>query len=109
MTKSLCGNPKRVLQMLWASAAIMLIMAVVHSVNNDQAREWVFARIPTLGGNGCDMWNSPNGGRHLRLSMKQHMALAENSWRKTVKQRHEMIKADYKSVKYMPLYGTILP
>ena len=105
MTRSLYSNPKRVLQILWASAATMLIMAIVHSVSNEQSREWVFAQLPALGASGGGRSNGKTGARHLRLSLKEHMALAERSWAKTVKQRHEMIKADYKSIKYMPLYG----
>ena len=119
MTASLFSNPKRVMQMLWAAAALMLTAAVIHSLSDGQPNEWVFKKLPALGGRPGSEQSPPvnkveaspvrigsttaSDTSDLRLSMERHMRLAEASWAKTVKQRHEMIKADYGDIKEMPL------
>lgn len=91
---TLTANPRRFIQMLWVAAGLLFTIAILHtSPAGDHAKAWMSDTVgqflPTDTG---------------RLAMKEHMALAEASWAKTVKQRHEMIAADYKDVSEMPLY-----
>lgn len=91
MSASLMSNPKRVMNMLWLAAGIMFCIAVIHSLSQGDSAEWVTSRVQGLVGDKS------------RNSMKEHMRLAEASWAKTVRQRHDMIRADYGTVDKMPL------
>lgn len=80
--------------MLWAAAGLLFIFALLHTTPaSDSAKAWVSDKV------GSFLPSDSSG----RLSMEQHKALAEASWAKTVKQRHEMIAADYKDAAQMPL------
>lgn len=78
----LCGNPRRVMQLLWLVAAFMFAVALVRSL---------------VGG------TDTGTGRSGRLSMAEHMHAAERAWGKTVKQRHELIRKDFGDVEKLPL------
>ena len=85
------NNPKRVLQILWLAAGSMFALAIVRSLTSQDTAKWVSNRVVGMMGD------------HSRLSMEEHMRLAEASWAKTVKQRHDLISADYGTVDKMPL------
>lgn len=84
---------RRVSQMLWLAAAAMLILAFLRfSQPSGQVRNWASSKV----GNFVNRYNS-------RESLANSMARSERFWAKTVKQRHEMIAADYGDVSQMPL------
>lgn len=97
MNNSLFSNPKRVTQMLWLAAGVLFFIAVFHSTGlGSSSKDWVSSTVGNMG---------VSGGR---LSLKEHMKLAEASWAKTVKQRHELIAKDWGVVDKLPLYVFLL-
>lgn len=90
---TLTANPRRFVQMLWVVAGLLFTIALLHtSPAGDHAKAWMSDKV--------GQFLPPDTGR---LAMKEHMMLAEASWAKTVKQRHEMISADYKDLSELPL------
>ncbi|KLU87815.1 hypothetical protein MAPG_06808 [Magnaporthiopsis poae ATCC 64411] len=104
----LCGNPRRLMQLLWLVAAFMFAVALVRSLGGGDgyhtaARGWMASRVQGLvGGSRGD-----GTGRSGRLSMAEHMHAAERAWGKTVKQRHELIRKDFGDVEKLPLYAAV--
>ncbi|KAG7121618.1 hypothetical protein HYQ45_014452 [Verticillium longisporum] len=93
----MAANPRRFVQMLWLAAGLLFTIAFLHtSPAGGHAKAWVSDKV----GQYASVDSS-------RLSMKDHMARAEASWAKTVKQRHDMIVADYGDVSKMPLFPSI--
>ncbi len=76
--------------MLWLAACMLLTIAIFYSLIG-HSREQVSKLVVSIAGDGS------------RLSLREHMKLAEASWAKTVKQRHDMIQADYGTVDKLPL------
>ncbi len=91
MSTTLVSNPKRVMQMLWLAAGVLFTIAVIRSLQSTGSADWVSKGVVKFMGD------------NTRSSLKEHMKLAEASWAKTVKQRHDMIQTDYGSVDKMPL------
>lgn len=75
------------IQLLWMLGGSLLVLALFHFVGgNNPASQWVsggVAAISSLTGDGP------------RISLQEHMKLAEKIWAKTVRQRHELIQADW--------------
>lgn len=95
MNSSLFSNPKRVTQMLWLAAGILFFVAVFHSTElGSTSKDWVSTTVQGV-----------TGSSGQRASLKEYMRLAEASWQKTVKQRHELIAKDWGTVDKMPLYA----
>ncbi|KAH8899186.1 hypothetical protein GQ53DRAFT_801783 [Thozetella sp. PMI_491] len=92
MTTNLCGSSRRTIQMLWLAAVLIFFAAVFHSSKLTPSRDWV--------GNTVQSMMRSSG----RSSMKEHIRLAEASWAKTVKERHDLISADWETAAKMPLY-----
>jgi hypothetical protein len=93
MNNSLFSNPKRVTQMLWLAAGILFFVAVFHSTSlGSSSKEWVSSTVPGI--------LSVSG---QRSSLREYMRLAEASWEKTVKQRHELIQKDWGTMDKLPL------
>lgn len=91
-TPLLFSNPRRVTHMLWVAAGIMFFIALFHSTQIGPAsKEWVTTKVQGMG---------QSAGR---AAMKEYMQLAEASWAKTVKQRHELIQKDWGTVDRMPM------
>lgn len=92
MNNSLFSNPKRVTHMLWVAAGLLFVTAVFHSTAlGPTSKDWVSSTVQNMAGSG------------QRSSLKEYMRLAEASWLKTVKQRHELIAKDWGTVDKMPL------
>lgn len=93
MNNSLFSNPKRVTQMLWLAAGILFFIAIFHSTElGSTSKDWVSSTVQGV-----------TGSSGQRASMKEFMRLAEASWLKTVKQRHDLIAKDWGTVDKMPL------
>ncbi|KAJ9142278.1 hypothetical protein NKR19_g7270 [Coniochaeta hoffmannii] len=94
MNNSLFSNPKRVTQMLWVAAGLLFFIAVFHSTGlGSTSKDWVSSTVQSVAGSG------------QRASLREYMRLAEASWLKTVKQRHELIAKDWGTVDKMPMYA----
>ena len=94
MNNSLFSNPKRVTQMLWVAAGLLFFIAVFHSTGlSSTSKDWVSTTVQGV----------TTGLSGQRTSLKEYMRLAEASWLKTVKQRHELIAKDWGTVDKMPL------
>jgi hypothetical protein len=92
MNNSPFSNPKRVTQMLWLAAGILFFIAVFHSTQlGSTSKEWVSSTVQGV------------TGVSGRASLKDYMRVAEASWAKTVKQRHDLIKKDWGTADKMPL------
>lgn len=91
MAATVLSNPKRVMNMLWIAAGIMFTVAVIHSLSGGESAEWVSSRVQGIVGDKS------------RMSLREHMRLAEASWAKTVRQRHDLIRADWGTVDKMEL------
>ena len=92
MNNSLFSNPKRVTQMLWVAAGLLFFIAVFHSTGlSSTSKDWVSSTVQSVAGSG------------QRASLREYMRLAEASWLKTVKQRHELIAKDWGTVDKMPM------
>jgi hypothetical protein len=96
MNTTLFSNPKRVMQMLWLAAGIMFSVAIIHSFQLTPSTEWMSSKVQ-------GMMSSNGGGGGGRSSMKDHIQNAEAVWAKTVKQRHDLIRADWGTVDKMPM------
>ncbi|KAJ9151820.1 hypothetical protein NKR23_g2752 [Pleurostoma richardsiae] len=108
MATSLLGNPKRVITLLWLVAALMFTIAVLHSLSPGSTEGWVSDKVHKLAGSGSGSGAPGAADRGLsRSSMHEHLRLAEASWAKTVRQRHEMIEKDYGHVRGMPLFPSV--
>jgi hypothetical protein len=88
------------LYVAWAVAVVMFILAVTHSTSlRSASQEWPSSNAgKKIGGTGSKS----------RASIREHMQMAEASWAKTVKQRHELIRRDWGSIDKLPLF-VILP
>ncbi|GKT41446.1 uncharacterized protein ColSpa_01627 [Colletotrichum spaethianum] len=90
----MAANSRRIFQMLLLAAGLLLTLAFLRSIGtSDEAKEWASSKVSSL--------MSSNGGR---VSMREFMATAESIWAKTVRQRHDMIAADYGDASLMPLF-----
>ncbi|KAK1987540.1 methyltransferase domain-containing protein [Colletotrichum cereale] len=88
------GSSRRIFQLLWLAAGLLFTFAFLRSIGTpDQAKEWASSRVSGL--------VSTYGGR---IPMREFMVNAEAVWAKTVKQRHDMIAADYGDASKMPLF-----
>lgn len=88
------ANNRRVVQMLWLAAGLLFVFALLHSMTTpSQAKEWATSKVGNL------VQNIPG----TRPSLREFMATAEAVWEKTVRQRHDMIAADYGDASLMPL------
>lgn len=86
------SNPKRVTHMLWLAAAVMFVLAVFHSTHIGSAsKDWVTTKVQGI--------KRPSG----RSSLQEYMSVAEASWAKTVKQRHDLISQDWGTADKMPM------
>lgn len=66
---------------LWCVGAGIFILALFHSMGGGgMTSEWV----PT--------WKGPSTSDSGRQSFREHVALAEKIWAKTVMQRHELLR-----------------
>lgn len=91
-TSIFLSNPRRWMHMLWVAAGIMFFIAVFHSTQIGSAsKDWVTTKVQKIG--------QPAG----RVSMKEYMRVAEASWAKTVKQRHDLILKDWGTVDKLPM------
>ncbi|KAK1961950.1 hypothetical protein LY78DRAFT_275829 [Colletotrichum sublineola] len=87
-------SSKRIFQLIWLAASLLFALAFLHSIGvPNQAKEWASSQVGSLVSN--------NGGR---IPMREFMLNAEAVWAKTVKQRHDMISADYGYASHMPLF-----
>ena len=73
--------------MLWLAAGVMFLIAIIHSFNFTPSRDWVSSKLTGS--------TSGSGGR---LTMKEHINLAETAWARTVRDRHNMIRTDYGTI-----------
>lgn len=85
---------RRVIQLFWVAAALVFIMALTHM--SAPAKQWtnvkiqkIFSSIQTTGRN---------------QSVSSFLDRSEEIWAKTVKDRHEMLAADYANISEMPMY-----
>lgn len=93
------ASARRILQILWLLAALLFTLAILHvSTAGQSAGSWATDHVPGFA--------SISSSMRVRLAMEAHMAFAEKSWAKTVRQRHEMIRSDYQAISEMPLYVT---
>ncbi|GJC94715.1 hypothetical protein ColKHC_03541 [Colletotrichum higginsianum] len=85
---------RRVSQMLWLAAAATLIVAFLRfSQPSGQVSNWASSKVGSFANRYSD-----------RESLANFMARSERIWAKTVKQRHEMIAADFGDVSKLPLF-----
>lgn len=94
------------MQMLWLAAGLLFTFAVIRSTSGEDSstRELLNKGYNAVTGGA----SSVTGGGRLnaesdRVSLKEAMMLAERSWAKDVKKRHDMIAKDYGNVSKMPL------
>lgn len=93
-------NNRRVAQMLWLAAGLLFAFALLHSFTEQgSAKEWASSKVESI----------VHNIRSSRSPMRDFMATAEASFEKTVRQRHEMIAADWGDSSKMPLYASQLP
>ncbi len=92
MNTGLCGNPKRAMQMLWLAASLMFLIAIFHSLNLTPSRDWMSSKVQGIVGGGG------------RSALKDYAKTAETIWAKTVRQRHELIRADWGTIDKLQLY-----
>jgi hypothetical protein len=91
---ALTSNPRRLIPMLWVAAGLLFTFALFHTTPaSDSAKAWMSDKVVSF-------LPTESSGRR---SMAEHKVLAEASWAKTVKQRHELISADYKDASQLPL------
>ncbi|OLN92798.1 hypothetical protein CCHL11_06696 [Colletotrichum chlorophyti] len=82
---AVAANSRRVVQLLWLAAGLLFALALLHSIGNpEKAKAWATDKVGNI--------INGDGGR---VPMREFMAIAEASWAKTVKQRHDLIKADF--------------
>ncbi|OHW90933.1 hypothetical protein CSPAE12_10474 [Colletotrichum incanum] len=86
---------RRVLQVLWLAAALIIVFALFNSQQSSPS-------APELTNTGVGSLVNNHGSRE---SMAEFMARSESIWAKTVKQRHEMIAADWEDISKMPFYA----
>ena len=72
-------NPRKTVQFLWIAAAILLGLVAIHKLRGDSFQGFIYRS---------------GAGAHRR-SIREHMAWAEASWERSVKQRHETIEEDW--------------
>ncbi|KAF6811786.1 hypothetical protein CSOJ01_05514 [Colletotrichum sojae] len=88
-------NNRRVVQMLWLAAGLLFAFALLRSfAEPGSAKEWASSKVESIVQNI----------RSSRAPMRDFLAYAEASFEKTVRQRHEMIAADWGDSSKMPLF-----
>ncbi|KAH6677915.1 methyltransferase domain-containing protein [Plectosphaerella plurivora] len=86
---------RRVIQALWAAAVIVFIGAAFHM--SAPAKEWAETKASTI----SNIVSSFQGGEK---AMRKWMERSEANWAKTVRDRHQMIAADYPGDEQMPTF-----
>jgi hypothetical protein len=90
-------SARLVSRLMWLAAIIMFTFAMMHSFNMSDAvsqAEWVSERVQTLmGGEGTGQ----------TATLRAAIQTAETAWAKSVKQRHDVIRSDYKTPEEMQL------
>lgn len=92
---SLPANNRRIVQMLWLAAGLLFVLAFLSAIGGSapQAKEWAANKVGSI-----------TQLRSGRPSLREAMERSEALWKKTVRQRHEMIAADYGDASKMPMY-----
>ncbi|EQB44357.1 hypothetical protein GCG54_00013726 [Colletotrichum gloeosporioides] len=89
------ANNRRVVQMLWLAAGLLFVLAFLSAMSGSapQAKAWAANKVGSI-----------TQLRSGRPSLREAMERSEAIWKKTVRQRHEMIAADYGDASKMPLF-----
>ncbi|KAH0443023.1 hypothetical protein CKAH01_14797 [Colletotrichum kahawae] len=89
------ASNRRVVQMLWLAAGLLFVVALLSVMggSSPQAKEWAANKVGSIANLGSG-----------RPSLREAMARSEAIWKKTVRQRHEMIAADYGDASKMPMF-----
>lgn len=82
---------RRVIQALWVAAVLIFVGAAFHM--SAPAKAWTETKVSSI--------VSSFQGRPE--AMRKFMERSEAIWEKTVRQRHEMIAADYENISDMPM------
>ncbi|CAI0651857.1 hypothetical protein CGCF415_v007090 [Colletotrichum fructicola] len=95
---SLPANNRRIVQMLWLAAGLLFVLAFLSAIGGSapQAKEWAANKVGSI-----------TQLRSGRPSLREAMERSEALWKKTVRQRHEMIAADYGDASKMPMFPAI--
>jgi hypothetical protein len=91
----------RPLTYLWMAGAGIFLLAVIHTLSGGSTAEipsWVTSKVSSLGG-GAQVVQDAGG----RMTLVDHMKLSEATWKKSVRQRHELLMQDWKGSNDIPL------
>ena len=91
-------------QLIWLLGAIVFCLAVYSTTQASPPSQWVEKVMPQKP-QAPEVVASPPAAEqafHGRPSLEEHIRLAEKSWAKGVKQRHETLK-EWPSTKEMPM------
>ncbi|KAF9877856.1 hypothetical protein CkaCkLH20_04432 [Colletotrichum karsti] len=86
---------RRAFQILWLAAAVCFLLAFFHHTSSsDAVGKWASSKVGSF------------VNKHVgREPLDEYMARSESIWAKTVRQRHEMIGADWGDASKMPLFS----
>lgn len=87
----------RPVQFFWFAGATVLIIALFHFMGGGSSTDWI-SKIKTF-----PFAKTKDNGR---VSLREHVDLAERNWAKTVRQRHEMRK-DWADQQNIPSYAIL--